>query len=209
MINPPNDNQPKLRSLPDEAATLLHRLHAPPRLVAHLRLVHDVAVQLVDTLSQEYRALPLQADAIRFGAATHDIGKIMHPAELAGPGHQHEADGETLLLHQGVASHLARFARTHAAWRQHPETPLEDLLVALADTCWKGKRDTELEQRIVTHITEACGRDYWDVFLRLDDLVEQIAAEAETRLAWQAQFPVAGADRHRGRAYFLGNLSST
>jgi hypothetical protein len=192
--NPPNDNQPQLHPLPDEAATLLQRLHAPPRLVAHLRLVHDVAVQLVDTLSQAYPALLLQADAIRFGAATHDIGKIMHPAELAGPGHQHETASEMLLLHQGVATHLARFARTHAAWHQQADIPLEDLLVALADTCWKGKRDTELEQRIVTRITEACGCDYWDVFLMIDDLVEQVAAAAEIRLAWQAQFSVACAD---------------
>jgi hypothetical protein len=120
--------------MPPEAVTLLHHLHAPPRLVAHLRLVHDVATQLVAGLQQTYPTLALQSAEVLFGAATHDSGKIVHPEELSQPGHQHEAAGELLLLQHGVPPHLARFARTHAAWH-HPDTSLEDLLVALADTC--------------------------------------------------------------------------
>jgi hypothetical protein len=35
---------PALRLLPDRAAGLLEEVHAPARLAAHLRLVHDVSV---------------------------------------------------------------------------------------------------------------------------------------------------------------------
>lgn len=40
--------EPPLRPLPERAAALLRSLGAPPRLAAHLRLVHDVAYELAD-----------------------------------------------------------------------------------------------------------------------------------------------------------------
>ncbi|MFF5970515.1 hypothetical protein ACFY7C_03210 [Streptomyces sp. NPDC012769] len=39
-------HDPPLRPLPERAAELLRELAAPPRLVAHLRAVHDVSVRL-------------------------------------------------------------------------------------------------------------------------------------------------------------------
>jgi hypothetical protein len=42
------DSELNLRPLPAMAEELLFELDAPPRLAAHLRAVHDVAVQLVD-----------------------------------------------------------------------------------------------------------------------------------------------------------------
>ncbi|MFI0806228.1 hypothetical protein [Streptomyces echinatus] len=39
---------PPLRPLPARAVRLLERVAAPPRPVAHLRAVHDVAAQFVD-----------------------------------------------------------------------------------------------------------------------------------------------------------------
>ncbi|MEZ0114050.1 hypothetical protein ABH920_008084 [Catenulispora sp. EB89] len=67
-----------------------------PKTVAHLRAVHDVAARLVAWAAE--RGLPVDAEAVLFGAATHDIGKALHPAELSGPGSEHEAAGRDLLL---------------------------------------------------------------------------------------------------------------
>jgi hypothetical protein len=60
--------------LPPNVAQLLERLSAPPRLAAHLRLVHDVAGQFVDLLASGHPDLIVDRDAVVFGAATHDIG---------------------------------------------------------------------------------------------------------------------------------------
>jgi hypothetical protein len=179
-----------LRPLPSQVTTLLQKLAAPPRLVAHLILVHDVAAQLLAALQRHWPDLPIDAPAMLMGAAVHDIGKVQHPDELTGPGQQHEHDGPALLVRWGVEPRLARFAQSHGAWRTQPNLDLEDLLVALADTCWKGGRDQALEQRVAERLTAASGSDPWEVFIKLDDIVERISADADARLAWQAQFPV-------------------
>jgi hypothetical protein len=179
-----------LRPLPQEAEALLRRYHATPRLIAHLILVHDVAGQFLDAFQAHDLAGAINEAAVRFGAAIHDIGKVVHPHELSGPGHQHEQAGEILLLQAGIPSELARFAATHGQTATAPSSGIDDLLVTLADTCWKGKRDMELEQRITTERAAHSGRDQWALFLVIDEIVEQIAAEAEQRLMWQAMFPV-------------------
>ncbi len=177
-----------LRPLPTTVGALLRSLSVPPRLVAHLTLVHDVAARLTDGLLRYWPNLPLDQELVRFGAASHDIGNVLHPAELSESGHQHEKDGPALLMRLGVDPRLARFAETHATWRA--ELELEDLLVALADNCWKGKRKQDLEETIAARITEAVGGDPWEVYIHLDDLIEQLAAAAPIRLAWQAKFPL-------------------
>jgi len=97
-----------------------------------LRLVHDVACELVEWLEQRYPALPLDREAVLFGAATHDVGKAAHVRELSGPGSAHEEAGRELLEAHGTAPELARFAATHASWAL-PDIGLEDLLVSVAD----------------------------------------------------------------------------
>jgi hypothetical protein len=186
-LHDPGD--PCLHPLPAEAARLLRDLDAPPRLAAHLRAVHDVARQLVDWTAREHPAVRLDRAAALFGAATHDIGKTAHPAELSGPGSAHEAAGRELLLSQGIAPELARFAETHAAWTR-PDTGMEDLLVSVADKIWKGKRVQELEDLVVARLAAASGRTAWEEFLAFDDLLTAIGEDADRRLAFQGAYPV-------------------
>jgi hypothetical protein len=51
--------------VPGRAADLLERLESPPRLAAHLRLVHDVACQLADWADGRYPELKYDRDAER------------------------------------------------------------------------------------------------------------------------------------------------
>jgi hypothetical protein len=155
--------------------------------VAHLTLVHNVAADILEALDAQWRNLPIDKDAVLFGAATHDVGKVLHPAELTGPGSNHERDGPELLKKVGVPPERSRFARTHGTWKGEAALAREDLVVALADTCWKGKRDEELESRLALLIAGLQGIETWEAFLALDGIVAKIAAHAEGRLAWQRQ----------------------
>ena len=177
--------RPGLRALPDAAAELLRDLDAPPRLGAHLRAVHDVAWSITDRLGRRTPELPFDTTAVLFGAATHDIGKVLHTAELSGPGHRHEAAGRDLLIRYGVPIHLARFAATHGSWESE-EAGLDDLLVSLADKIWKGARVESLEERVAAFL----GGPPWEAFLALNDLVQDLAGGADARLAFQAAYPV-------------------
>ena len=87
----------EIRELPHDARQMLKLLNAPPRLVAHLALVHDVAADLLQSLSAQWQDFPIDKEAVLFGAATHDIGKVLHPSELSGPGSNHEQDGPEFL----------------------------------------------------------------------------------------------------------------
>lgn len=178
-----------LRPLPEIAARLLDIYQASPRLVAHLTLVHGVACLLTEALDQTWPALDYDREAVRLGAAIHDIGKALVPHELTQPGHKHETVGEALLLQQGMSPRLARFARTHARWADDPDTRIEDLLVALADSWWRGKRDHALEATVSDQIALQTGNAEWQVFIALDDIAVAITAEADTRLQLQAQHP--------------------
>ena len=64
----------------------------------------------------------------------------------------------------------------------------EDLIVALADHCWKGSRNEELESQIADRIADSLGIETWGVFLTLDDILAKLANGADKRLAFQRQF---------------------
>ncbi|MFJ9644003.1 HD domain-containing protein [Streptomyces sp. NPDC004244] len=181
--------EPPVRPLPPVVAELLRSLDAPPRLAAHLRAVHDVAVELVDWVRDRYPDLAVDRDGVLFGAATHDVGKTLHPEELAGPGSAHEEAGRDLLLRRGFPPALARFAATHACW-DDPAVTVEDLLVSTADKVWKDKRVPELEDRLVKALAAATRREPWEEYLALDDLLARLGADAGHRLAFQSAFPV-------------------
>jgi hypothetical protein len=173
------------RPLPPTASELLRDLAAPPRLAAHLRLVHDVAWSLTDAIGRRRPALDFDTTAVLFGAATHDVGKVLHADELSGPGSRHEPAGERLLLRYGVPAHLARFAGSHGTW-DAPGRGTEDLLVSVADTVWKGRRVVALERLLADRV----GGVPWETFRELDDLLADVAAGAGQRLAFQAAFPL-------------------
>lgn len=178
-----------LHALPDAVAALLVELDAPPRLAAHLRAVHDVAARLVAGVAGAYPGLAVSAEEVLFGAATHDIGKGVHPSELSGPGSAHEPAGYELLVARGVEPRLARFARDHGS-AAYGELSVEDLLVVLADKVWKGKRVPALEDEVTARLCAAGGEQPWEAFLRLDDLLVRLARNADARLAFQARHPV-------------------
>jgi hypothetical protein len=62
------------------------------------------------------------------------------------------------------------------------EVGLDELLVALADTLWKGVRRADLEERVVDLVADRLGATRWDVFIDLDTLFEAIAADGPSRL---------------------------
>jgi hypothetical protein len=177
--------EPPLRPLPDQVTELLVSLDATPRLAAHLRAVHDVAWRLTQALAAQFPSLTFDQDAVLFGAATHDIGKTVHTGELSGPGSAHEQAGYELLLRLGIEENLARFARTHASWHLS-DIGMDDLLVSVADKVWKGKRVTDLEQLVVDRIAAVTGRQPWQAFMDLDDILGGLAADADDRLTFQA-----------------------
>jgi hypothetical protein len=112
----------------------------------------------------------------------HDAGKIQHAAELAGPGSEHEPAGQALLLSASVDAAVARCCMSHARWADM-ETSFEELVVALADTLWKGKRNEVLEKRVVEGAAARVGRPFWDLFVPLDTQFEDIAGGGPGRLA--------------------------
>lgn len=158
---------------------MLASLGASVALVEHHRLVLEAARELVVGL--EGFAGHFVGAEVLLGASVHDAGKILFPGEMAGPGAAHEEAGARLLRDNGM-SRLARFCVSHGQWRRGVQGP-EDLLVALADTLWKGKRCEELELRIVADLAAASGRDYWGTMIELDDLFERIADGGPARLA--------------------------
>ena len=177
----------QLRDLPDDAQQLLAKLKTPPRLMAHLALVHDAALEILDGLQRRWPDLQIDADSVLFGAATHDAGKCLHPNELTGPGNRHEQDGPALLEQYGIPPVRSRFARTHGTWSHEPDLAVEDLLVALADHSWKGSRSEDLESKVAERIAGSLGIEIWESFMGLDEIVAQVASRGEERLAWQGR----------------------
>ncbi|MBO3741684.1 phosphohydrolase [Actinoplanes sp. NEAU-H7] len=180
---------PGLPDLPPEAVTLLVEVGAPARLGAHLRVVYAVACELTAWLAAAHPALVFDRAAVVFGAATHDVGKVLHPRELSVPGSLHEPAGERLLVQRGVPPRLARFAGTHGSWHDS-RAGVEDHLVSLADKIWKGKRVEDLERLLVERIADVSGIAVWEAFVSLDDRLQELAAGADDRLAFQNAFPV-------------------
>src|SRR6266498_5264347 len=168
-----------IQPLPQDIEELLQAVNAPPRLTAHLRVVHDAALTITTGIAVYWPNLPYDKQSVLVGAAIHDIGKVIYTSELTEPGNEHEIVGPDLLGQHRVPSHYARFARTHGQWNRDQAATLEDLLVALADTIWKGSRDSTLETRISKTIALLNDEEAWSVFLKLDDLISEVVETAD------------------------------
>jgi hypothetical protein len=166
---------------PRDGLRLLESLGASRWLVRHHELVVEAATIMCERFTRELGAA-FDAGTVLLGAALHDAGKVVHPEEMSSPGHAHEAAGHKLLLERGVPAEIARFCVTHASWNE-PDCTLEDLLVALADKLWKGKRDEGLERLLVDRVTAITRREPWELFDRIDAICEAIAAAGPERLS--------------------------
>jgi hypothetical protein len=162
-----------------DAYYLLRPLGAPARLIRHVELVGEAGDEFIAYLRS--RGIRFDVQLVECGIALHDAGKVLFPAELDGPGSQHEAAGERMLLEQGIAPAVAHCCVSHAAWAADGIT-LEERLVALADKLWKGKREEELELLIIDDVAARSNATRWDLFPELDLLFEDIAARAADRL---------------------------
>jgi len=178
----------QFHNLPSETLGILAKYDAPPGLVAHLTVVYDAAITLIQQLNACWPQLVYDQEGVLIGAATHDIGKAVYTHELTGPGSQHEVIGPQLLLESGLPENRARFARTHARWEQEPDVQLEDLLVAFADTIWKGKRDEALEQAIAYQIAQRCQEESWQAYMELDDIACELTKNSDARILWQGRY---------------------
>jgi len=163
----------------NEAHDLLTKLGAPDQLLTHLKLVGEAADELIRVYQR--LGVPIDLTLVELGVAVHDAGKIIHRNELDGPGSLHEKTGREMLLELGVQPEVAECCVTHGAW-QGPRVSLEGRSVALADNLWKGKRVAELELAVIDDVAARLGVDRWDIFTRLDEAFEEVAAAAPSRL---------------------------
>ena len=167
---------------------IFERLKMPPRLLAHLTLVHDAEKRLLKEIAAAFPKVKIDKELALFGAATHDIGKCVCKNELTQPGREHEAQGQKLLLSLGASPQMAAFAKNHSTWSER--STIESLLVSLADKIWKGSRVADLEDLVAAKISQASALEKWKAYLLLDDIIQKIASDADKRLAWQNRFEV-------------------
>jgi hypothetical protein len=163
----------------DEAYNLLKKLEAPACLLTHIKLVGEALEEIICFLSKHN--LPIDYNFVRLGVVLHDAGKIFHPLEFTESGNKHEAEGNRLLLENGVAPELAQCCISHAQ-NDGIDCSIEELLVALSDSIWKGTRVEKLELRIVDKIAALMGKERWDIFTELDDGFESVASTGGARL---------------------------
>ncbi|WP_226860178.1 HD domain-containing protein [Desulfoluna spongiiphila] len=163
-----------------KALCLLKDMGASEHLLNHVRLVGEAAQMLLHQC--EKLNVPIDSEFVKMAVVIHDAGKIVHPHEMSAPGSNHEPAGEKMLLKKGISPTLARCCLSHARW-QDMECSLEELILAVADTLWKGKRIDSLELRVIDHIAGSLKKDRWDVFPALDSLFEAIANDGDNRLS--------------------------
>ena len=186
-------DRPRIMLVMEHDARFVHleifeRLKMPPRLLAHLTLVHDAEKRLLKEMAAAFPKVKIDKELALFGAATHDIGKCVCKNELTQPGRKHEAQGQKLLLSLGASPQMAAFAKNHSSWSER--SSIESLLVSLADKIWKGSRVAELEDLVAAKFSQASALEKWEAYLLLDDIIQKIASDADKRLVWQNQFEV-------------------
>ncbi len=162
-----------------DALKLMRNLEAPEHLLTHVKLVGEAADLILDKCEQ--LCVPIDSEFVRIGVVIHDVGKIVHAREMTGPGSQHEPEGEKILLSEGVSAKIARCCMSHARWHEM-DCSTEELLIALADKLWKGKRVESLELLVIDRFAAALKKERWDIYQELDSQFELIAADGNDRL---------------------------
>ena len=162
-----------------DALKLLDTINAPEHLKAHVQLVGEAGDMLLKALTQ--LEISINSTFVKIGIVIHDIGKTLHSNEMTGPGSEHEPAGERMLLELGIDPEIARVCLSHARWSTM-RCSLEELIIALADKLWKGKRVEKLEMLVIDKIADAMHKDRWDVFSILDAAFEEIAVGGDHRL---------------------------
>ncbi len=162
-----------------DAYQFLRNLNAPEHLLTHVELVGEAGELLIARCMA--LNLPLDIEFVRIGIAIHDTGKIVHTHEMTGPGSEHEPEGQRILLSHGVAKEIARCCLSHARWHEM-NCSLEELLIALSDKLWKGKRVEVLELEVIDRIAELLQKERWDIFQTWDSYFEEIADGGGDRL---------------------------
>ena len=163
----------------DSAFAFLKQRSAHPALIRHSELVLEVADDFLKELKEV--GATLDADIVRVGSVLHDAGKILYWSELHGEGDAHEAAGQRLLADHDWperVNNCAIFTDRLAGG----VCGIEELLVGLADTLWKGARNAELELAVIDRVAQQLGRERWDLFVSLDSAFERIAAGGHERL---------------------------
>lgn len=154
----------------------------PPDLFRHLEMVYEASSILSKAFDLKYPGL-IDPETVMIGASVHDLGKAIFTEELFAPGRDHVDEGPSILVKAGLEEQYCRFAKTHQDWKG---TALEDLLVALSDVIWKGKRNDELEDAICANVMVLKGlKDKWSVWSWLDHLIIKIAKHADDRIVYQ------------------------
>ena len=163
----------------EDAYDFLRSISAPQHLITHVTLVGEAAELLI----AKFNELDLELDYgfIRTGVAIHDVGKVIHQNEMSEGGGLHEPEGEKMLIANGWPPKLARVCISHARWNEM-DCSLEELIIALSDKLWKGKRVEELEIMVIDQIASVLNTGRWDIFADLDQCFEDIASSGHTRL---------------------------
>ena len=146
-----------------EINSVFQNFTVPQRLYAHLMIVHDVANKLLEEINRTWGYLNIDKNLVLFGAATHDIGKIIYTTELSEAGYKHEQAGLQLLLSLGISEEKSKFAASHSSWSAN--STLEELLVSLADKIWKGNRVQDLEYLLKQKMNAGRLSVYWILLL--------------------------------------------
>ncbi len=170
--------------LPNRIIELLEKLNCPERLRRHLQIVYSTANELINQIKSEWPTINLDEELILFGAGTHDIGKSEVKEELYEKGKKHELKGKFILENLGFTKEESRFALTHGNWQDDSLT-IEDLLVCLSDKIWKGKRIERLEEKVGKAISDNLNIDYWEIYLKLDNILVNFSDKADNLILWQ------------------------
>ncbi len=148
-------------------------------MILHVKLVGEAGELLIDQI--EKFNIQFDKEFIRLGIVFHDAGKIVYQNEIFEKGKNHETAGEKLLIENGINPKLARCCRSHGNWKSM-DCSFEELIVALSDKLWKGKRESELEKQVVNKIAEIGKKDEWDTYVEMDSCFEEIASFGDQRL---------------------------